>query len=184
MLFATLFVVVGLAAALPGGGIQTPGKNDEFGLIAIHSGSPIQNTGVTAGHSHLLIGGKQDAACDSPSRFATFHLKDGGALLYSHSGKPQQLYVNRSGMGQGATGYTTGAQSTPKNAERKGFSINKKGNLVFDGLSPKACPTGLKTGGYSIWFSNLEQPGHNKGCIGVSLRAIKSSHPVSCHYST
>lgn len=184
MLFNPILIFAGLAAAFPQNGLPRPGPHDEFGLIAIASGSKLQNTGIIAKHSELLVGGKQDAQCDAPNkRFATLYLKDGAAFLYTKGHPPQQLYVDRSGMGQGITGYTTGAQPMPKNGERKLFSINKQGYLVFDGMSPKACPTGGPFGAYSIWFSNLDQPGHNKGCISISLRAIKSAYKVGCHYS-
>lgn len=95
---------------------------------------------------------------------------------------PQQLYVDRSGMGQGVTGYTTGAQPAPKNGERKGFSISEKGYLVFDGMSPKACPS--FDGAYSLWFTDLEKPAYQDGCLGVALRAIKADEPNSCTYSS
>ncbi|KAI5357099.1 hypothetical protein Slin14017_G124200 [Septoria linicola] len=166
--------------------IPVPQKGDKFGLISIRSGSPIQNTGIKAANGRLTVGGKQDASCDKPSDFATFYIQDGEAYLYAQSATPQQLWVDRSGMGQGVTGYTTGAQPTPRNAERKGFSIDKDGRLTFDGTSAVACPPGEqnKDAGYSIWFSTSEKPGFNEGCLPIALRAIKSDNPVGCLYTS
>ncbi|KAF2170431.1 hypothetical protein M409DRAFT_19252 [Zasmidium cellare ATCC 36951] len=184
MQFKNVALFAAAAAALPTERqLETPCPGDKFGLIAIHSGSPVQNTGITAAKGNLLIGGKNEATCDTKSDgFATFVVNDGEAYLYSTDNPPQQLYVDRSGMGQGKTGYTTGAQPTPKNGERKGWSISDKGYLVFDGESPKACPA--KDGAYSIWFTDLEKPAYQDGCIGVALKAIKSDKPNSCTYSS
>lgn len=94
----------GIAAALPACPApkpETPAADSKFGLIAIRSGSPVQNTGITASKGSLLIGGNQsDASCDvQGTNFATFYLKDGAAYLYAASATPQQLWVDRSGMG-------------------------------------------------------------------------------------
>lgn len=200
MQFKNVALFAAAAAAFPTERqLETPCPGDKFSLIAIHSGSPVQNTGITAAKGNLLIGGKNEATCDTKSDgFATFVVNDGEAYLYSTDNvrissqhgismltstqPPQQLYVDRSGMGQGKTGYTTGAQPTPKNVERKGWSISDKGYLVFDGESPKACPA--KDGAYSIWFTDLEKPAYQDGCIGVALKAIKSDKPNSCTYSS
>ncbi|KAF2193961.1 hypothetical protein K469DRAFT_188231 [Zopfia rhizophila CBS 207.26] len=184
MQFKNIALFATAAAAIPTPQIETPSGDDKFGLIAIHSGSPIQNVGATAWKGNILIGGVQNASCDSPSDFATFYLNNGSAYLYAASATPQQLYVDRSGMGQGKTGYTTGAQPAPRNAERTGFSINSDGHLVFDGQSPQACPTGLEGNAYSVWFSSLENPGFNQNCTGIALRAIKTDSPVSCLYTS
>lgn len=167
--------------------VLVPGPEDKFGLIAILSGSEIQNQGITASQGHLSVGGQQDADCDKASNFATFYINpDGEAFMYAASVTPQQLWVDRSGMGQGVTGYTTGAQPTPKNAERQGFSVDADGLLTFDGVSAKACPPGSQfpDAGYSIWFSTSEKPGFNEGCLGIDLRAIKADEPVSCLYTS
>jgi hypothetical protein len=173
-------------SAAPPAYTSTPSTPDggpqKFGLIAIRSGSPIQNTGITASKGSLFVGGTQDAQCDSESNFATFYLADGAAYLYAASATPQQLWVDRSGMGQGVTGYTTGAQPAPRNAERTGFSISDRGYLVFDGMSPLACP-GANGQGYSLWFTTAENPGGNTGCLGVALRTVDDDTPVSCRYS-
>ena len=165
--------------------IPVPGPDDKFGLIAIRSGSPVQNTGITASKGRLTVGGKQDASCDKPdTNFATFYIdSEGSAFLYAASATPQQLWVDASGMGQGIVGYTTGAQPTPRNASRGKFAVDADGHLTFEGISAQACPTGSEDTGYSLWFSTLEKPGYNEGCLPIALRAIKADEPVGCFYS-
>lgn len=85
MQIKNLAVFAAAAAALPTERqIETPGPGDKFGLIAIHSGSPVQNTGITAAQGNLLIGGTNEATCDRKSDgFATFSLESGEVYLYS-----------------------------------------------------------------------------------------------------
>lgn len=85
MHFKNVAIFAAAAAALPTERqIETPCPGDKFGLIAIHSGSPVQNTGISAAQGNLLIGGKNEASCDTKSDgFATFVLNDGDAYLYS-----------------------------------------------------------------------------------------------------
>ncbi len=133
--------------------------------------------------AHLIGGNQSDASCDAQgTNFATFTIVDGAAYLYAASATPQQLWVDRSGMGQGVTGYTTGAQPAPRNAERTGFSISDQGYLVFDGQSPKACPS--VDGAYSLWFTDAEKPAYQDDCLGVGLKAITTETPVGCAYSS
>lgn len=102
----SIALFAGIAAALPTAcpapKPETPAKDIKFGLIAIRSGSPIQNTGITASRGNLLVGGNQsDASCDvQGTKFATFTIIDGAAYLYAASATPQQLWVDRSGMGK------------------------------------------------------------------------------------
>lgn len=165
--------------------IPVPAPDDKFGLIAIRSGSEVQNQGITASNGRLSVGGKQDASCDKPdTNFATFYIdSEGSAFLYAASATPQQLWVDASGMGQGIVGYTTGAQPTPRNASRGKFAVDIDGHLTFEGISAQACPTGNADLGYSLWFSTLEKPGYNEGCLPIALRAIKADEPVGCFYS-
>ncbi|EME81988.1 uncharacterized protein MYCFIDRAFT_211515 [Pseudocercospora fijiensis CIRAD86] len=162
--------------------VPVPGDGDKFGLIVVKPGSPIHHQGITASHGSLLVGGKQDATCDTKSDFATFFINNGEAYLYSPS-STQQLWVDRSGMGQGISGYTTGTQEAPKNAERKSFKVDKDGHLTFEGVTPKACPGKDNDAGWSLWFSSADKPGFNEGCIGVALKALKEDNPVSCSYT-
>ena len=79
--------------------------------------------------------------------------------------------------GQGKIGYTVGVQPAPKNAERKGWSI-QDGHLLFDGSSPIACPG---TDGYSIWASaGIANPGGNKDCVGIAAHVVETKEPQPC----
>lgn len=162
-----------------------PGPDDKFGLIAIHSGSVLQNQGITAKNGRLFVGGKQDAGCTTPSDFATFYLKDGQGWLYGEA-TPQQLWVDASGMGQGITGYTTASQAPPSSASRTTFTVDGDAHLLFNGISAQACPPADDNveSGWPIWFSEADKPGYNEGCIDINLRAIKADNPVSCFYTS
>lgn len=94
-------VAAALPAACPAPQPETPEEPSKFGLIAIRSGSPVQNTGITASKGSILIGGNQsDAGCDvQGTNYATFYIADGAAYLYAASATRQQLWVDRSGMG-------------------------------------------------------------------------------------
>jgi hypothetical protein len=189
--FASVALLAGLAAASqdyddcyeePTSSSAAPQK---FGLVAIRSGSPVQNTGVVATSGYFAVGGNQvNATCSGgSSNFATFYLSNNGsAYLYTPPSAPvQQLWVDRSGMGQGVTGYTTGSQLPSRSAERTGFSVSN-GYFVFDGKSPVACPNAAN-GGYSIWFTSASNPGGNSGCEGVGLKVVDTQQPVQCEYS-
>ena len=60
-------------------------------------------------------------------------------------GKALQNYgayvVDRSGMGMGNIGFSTGAEPLPRNAETKGWAVDAGGNLNFDGIGFLACPS-------------------------------------------
>ncbi|KAK0659339.1 Cell wall protein phiA [Lasiodiplodia hormozganensis] len=164
-------------AILAAAGAASAAADTYFGGIAIHSGSAIQNSGVSAGLNSLWLGRTQDASCDSETNFATFYIQDGAAYLYAASATPQQLYVDRSGMGRGKIGYTTGAEPTPKNAERTGFAVNESGHLTFDGTDGfYACPS--TDGSYGIWQQQFAED-----CIAFAFRAQYTETPISCSYS-
>ncbi|OJD32339.1 cell wall protein [Diplodia corticola] len=152
--------------------------NKYFGGLAIHSGSDIQNAGVSASKNSLWLNHAQDASCDKQGTdFATFYIQDGAAYLYSTSATPQQLYVDRSGMGRGNIGYTTGAQPTPKNSERTGFAVSESGYLTFDGSDAfYACPS--TDGSYGIW-----QQQFSEDCVSFGFSAQYTDSPVGCSYS-
>lgn len=99
-----------------------------FGIITIRSGSDVQNSGVQAARSGLLVNAKsQNASCDVETNFATFYINDEQELHLwesTTSARPQTVYVDRSGMGQGLIGYTTGAQPLPRNGENKGKKVS------------------------------------------------------------
>ena len=79
-------------------------QGSPFGVITIRSGSAIQNAGVQAAKSSLLVGAKaQNASCDAETNSATFYINAEGELnLYESksSARGQTVFVDRSGMGK------------------------------------------------------------------------------------
>ncbi|KAK8096472.1 hypothetical protein PG999_012416 [Apiospora kogelbergensis] len=146
---------------------QTP-IGQTFGVLSIHSGSPVQYAGWSASSRGIFnLGPAQNASCDKGAKeeFATFHLNDKSELFLYSTGNPvQQVYVDRSGMGQGIVGYTTG-----------------DGHLKFDGADFQSCP-GYVDGAYKIWLAGTSNPGGNSDCVAVAARVQTLSEPVGCLY--
>ncbi|KAJ3458952.1 hypothetical protein MRS44_013061 [Fusarium solani] len=179
LLFAPL-VATGLVSAVPSS------KATNFELLALRSASDIHFSPVQAALNHLFLHlPHQKATCDAkPDNHATFSLVDGELYLYRKSGMRQKLYVDRSGMGQGILGYTTGNEPGPRNGERKGWKINKYGDLTFDGAGFIACTDSTK-GSWSVGISiGLSNPGGNEHCLGFTARTITTRKPNSCKYTT
>ncbi|KAF9771798.1 hypothetical protein IL306_010544 [Fusarium sp. DS 682] len=179
----TPFVAAGLvnAAATP--------KQTIFQGLALRSASPIHFNYLQAAEDHISLKlKKQGASCDRgvKTNEATFLLSGDELYLYKTDNPPQQLYVDRSGMGQGLLGYTTGVQGIPRNGERKGFKINKDGILQFDGSDFIACPNGkdLEKTSWSVWINaGVANPGWSENCLGFSVKAAKVDKPVGCQYT-
>lgn len=72
-----------------------------FGVVAIHSGSDVQNSAFNAAKSSIFAGlPNQGASCARPKeQEATFYILDGALYLYDESATPQEIFVDRSGMG-------------------------------------------------------------------------------------
>jgi hypothetical protein len=89
---------VASAAALPA---AEPVQSEAFGVVAIHSGSAVQYAAFNAANSSIFAGlPNQNAFCDrSNATSATFYISDGALYLYAASATPQEIYVDRSGMG-------------------------------------------------------------------------------------
>ena len=85
--------------------------------------------------------------------------------------------------GQGKLGFTTGAQPTPRNAERDGFELDAFDDLTFNGAGFLACPNSID-GAYSVWVSaGVNNPAGNSDCVGISARAMEVDEPNSCRYT-
>ncbi|RHZ47228.1 cell wall protein PhiA [Aspergillus thermomutatus] len=178
------FILAASAAASASAAAAQSSNSKTFGLVAIHSGSAVQYSAFNAAQSSLFAGLKsQNASCDrSGEQTATFYLDDGALYLYAASATPQEVYVDRSGMGQGKIGYTTGAQPAPRNAERTGWAIND-GHLQFAGNDLIACPNSID-GAWSIWASaGVANPAGNENCVGIAARVEETSNPNSCVYT-
>ncbi|KAL5356159.1 hypothetical protein BJX96DRAFT_142386 [Aspergillus floccosus] len=173
---------VASAAALPA---AESTSSEYFGVVAIHSTSAVQYAPFNAALSSIFAGlPNQNASCARPKeQTATFYIQDGALYLYDKSATPQEIYVDRSGMGQGKIGYTTGAQPTPRNAERKGWAIDANNHLQFDGSDLIACPNSID-GAWSIWANaGVSNPGWNKDCVSIAARVEKTSNPNGCLYT-
>ncbi|CAI7676272.1 unnamed protein product [Penicillium pancosmium] len=181
MQLKNILIATGLAATAT----ATPAaQSSTFGVVAIHSGSGVQYSAFNAAKSSIFAGlSTQKASCARPKeQDATFYINDGALYLYDKSATPQEIYVDRSGMGQGKIGYTTGAQPAPKNSERKGWAL-KDGHLQFAGNDLIACPNSID-GAWSIWASaGVSNPAGNKDCVGIAARIAKTSNPNGCLYT-
>ncbi|KAJ5769653.1 hypothetical protein N7520_004212 [Penicillium odoratum] len=158
-------------------------QSGTFGVVAIHSGSLVQYSAFNAAKSSIFAGlPSQNASCaNAGEKDATFYLNDGALYLYDQSATPQEIYVDRSGMGQGKIGYTTGAQPAPKNSERRGWAT-KNGHLQFAGNDLIACPNSID-GAWSIWVSaGVANPAGNSDCVGIAAR-VESTSSKGCVYT-
>ncbi|CAJ2509785.1 Uu.00g056850.m01.CDS01 [Anthostomella pinea] len=157
-----------------------------FGVLSIRSGTDLQYAGWAAAHTGIFdLLPDQCASCKDGSNnynTATFQLVDGVLNLYSTDQSRQQLFVDRSGMGQGKIGYTTGDDSGPRNGERKGWAVTD-GELTFVGSGFLACP-GYEGGAWEIWLAGVsDHPGFNYNCTGIGAHVVETSKPVSCLYT-
>ncbi|ORY10261.1 hypothetical protein BCR34DRAFT_602240 [Clohesyomyces aquaticus] len=183
MQFTTALLAASVAVAVSAA--PTALENNYFGVIAIRSGSPIQNAAFQASLNRLIVGAKsQNATCDSfpASNSATFYIKDGELNLFSTDAPYQKVFVDRSGMGQGIIGYVTGAQPLVRNGETKGWAV-KDNALTFDGAGIQACPGGID-GSYGLWLAGVSRPGGStEDCLGINTLVVNTETPDSCTYS-
>ncbi|KAF2849403.1 hypothetical protein T440DRAFT_469495 [Plenodomus tracheiphilus IPT5] len=161
---------------------------DPFTILTIRSGSDLQYGSFQAANGGLLINTpQQNASCATDANYATFQLNNGSLYLYTDN-PPQQIFVDRSGMGQGVVQYTTGVQGIGKNGERGPFAIDEENHLVFRGpgiqgdFGFQACPN-ARPGGYSVWLDGNTNPAGNSGCLGIAARPIKADKPNKCSYT-
>ncbi|KAI0894213.1 cell wall protein PhiA [Annulohypoxylon nitens] len=178
-------LLLGVSTALPQATEGPLSPDAKFSLMALRSASEVHFASFEAAKSSIFLHlPSQNASCDAgPAEYATFYLQDGGLYLYAASATPQQLFADRSGMGQGKLGYTTGAQPAPRNGERTGFQLDENNDLTLDGAGFLACPNSID-GAWSIWVSaGVEKPAGNEGCLGISARAVNAPNPNGCLYT-
>jgi hypothetical protein len=96
------FVLAASAAATASAAACSAPTNKYFGVVAIHSGSAVQYQAFSAAKSSIFAGlNSQNASCDRPDeKSATFYIQDGSLYLYAASATPQEVFVDRSGMGK------------------------------------------------------------------------------------
>lgn len=177
MQFTTLFVSMAAAAGLAS---AAPVEPNIFKAVASAEGLSFDQLPLQASTRSLLVGlSAQGASCGTPAEDATFQLTAEGELfLYSNAFPKQQLYVDRSGMGRGKIGYTTGAEPKPKNSERVGFAIQDN-VLTFDGEAFSACPA---PEGFAIWAG----AGYDATCAALQVKVTESAiaEPNTCLYTS
>lgn len=166
---------------------STIGDNEPFSLLSIRSGSSLQYASFSAAQNSLLISlPDQGATCDSADpNYATFYLSQGALYLSTPSNVTQELYTDRSGMGQGVLQYSTtpGGYQAGRNSETTGWVIDEAGDLTFDGSSFVACPDSID-GSWSVWLSTgVANPAGNVNCTGIGARTVASASPDVCTYS-
>ncbi|KAF4980447.1 hypothetical protein FZEAL_3563 [Fusarium zealandicum] len=156
-----------------------------FQIHSFRTSSGIDKSILGAADKSLFLGlPNQHASCDGGKTpdSAYFYLKNSELFLYTTSDPVQQVYVDRSGMGQGYIGYITGKQSPPRNAESIGWQLDGEGAITFKGTGLKACP-GAK-GVWSIWLSvGSGNPAGHKECLDFTALALHVNDAVGCHYS-
>lgn len=189
MKFITLASLLSSAAAAPALQYRqtnsTIPDNTPFGLVSIRSGSALQYGSFSAAQNGLAINlENQGATCASETNTATFYLSKGALYLYTPTNVTQQIYTDRSGMGQGVVQYSTtpGGYQAGKNSETTGWELDTVGDLTFKGASLIACPRGNTTT-YSVWVdAGVTNPGYNSNCLGIVARAVASTEAVTCTY--
>ena len=178
-----------------------PEAGDVFRLMSLRTGTEIQYGNVQASQGSLVINSpaENNKTCaingdrenvTSGINYASFSIDEetGSVNIYTFN-PPLQLYVDRSGMGQGNLRYTTGVQPIGKNQERGPFKINDDGDLVFaaGGLTGdvgfQACP-GAVGGGWKIWLAGVEKPADSEGCTPFTMKALKEDPIMKCIYTS
>ncbi|KAH6989112.1 hypothetical protein AUP68_04443 [Ilyonectria robusta] len=173
----TPLVAAGLVSA-------APATSNTFEVLALRPATGIHFTGFQASNNNIMLKmSQQGATCKTATdNLATFKLVDGNLFLYHEGSTPQQLFVDRSGMGQGKLGYTTNVKDIPARWERKGWAVDSNGDLKFSGSGFIACPVG--DGTWSVWVNaGVSQPGGGQGCLTLTARPIKINKPNSCTYT-
>ncbi|KAH8724541.1 hypothetical protein GQ44DRAFT_617694 [Phaeosphaeriaceae sp. PMI808] len=178
-----------LVSASPIAQTDAPSTPTVFRLMALRSGSEIHFRSVQALESRYVIGAPaQGASCGpEPKEWASFGLTPEGDLYLYSPNPPLQAYVDRSGMGQGFLGYTTGVQPIGHNQRRGPFKIDENDNLVYmsgnDSVGFQACPGGVG-GGWTIWMAGEINPGGHKDCLGFTARVQWEANATKCSYTT
>lgn len=185
--------LIAAAAAVPLAGRDNTTAipdNTPFGLVALRSASPVHFAPFQALNTGIGLNFADEGAdCEIETNTAQFYLANGQLYLYTPEDLWQQVWVDRSGMGQGIIQYSTypgGFQAT-RYAETDKWAVDSAGDLNFDGSSLIACPIGGEantTASYSVWLSTSNaSPGGNSNCLGISSRAILAEEPNRCTYS-
>ncbi|KAJ5899461.1 hypothetical protein N7495_004205 [Penicillium taxi] len=186
MQFKNIIVAATLAASAAALPATASGKT-AFSVVAIDSGSGVQYKSFGATKGSLLAGLLiQGAACEGlidNINYATFYIDNGALYLYNDgTSAAQEVYVDRSGTGQGIIKYTSDSDKVSANGELTGWAISES-SLQFGGKDLIACPNSIQ-GSWSIWAdAGVSNPGQNKDCVGIVARVSTDSTPNSCVYN-
>ncbi|OHF01673.1 cell wall protein PhiA [Colletotrichum orchidophilum] len=195
----TLAVAASLVAAVSGaalpqpvtscpGGGTTPGlpADAKFQLLALGLPGDVFPIFQAALGSIFLELPNQNATCDNTDddNFATFYLNqtDGGLYLYGPAAAPQQMFTDRSGMGQGKLGYISGDVHAPRNAEVTGWQVDQYGVLTLKGASFLACPHSIEDS-WSVSVATGVDPVGKSGCVGIVVGTLQIDELDSCSYT-
>ncbi|KAF9633042.1 hypothetical protein BFW01_g3905 [Lasiodiplodia theobromae] len=149
-----------------------------FTLVAVKPGSPIDNSPITATQSGLHL--------KSHEQPAIFQLKGDELFLYNDP-PSQKLYTDRSGMGQGILQYTRDAAAAatlnPNRIEQNGWAVHGD-RLQLKGTNFLATPGG-SGGSWAVWMNTGNpNPGGQSGGVEFEAKIVPVSHPTGHHYST
>lgn len=192
---ASALAAAGAAVAAPATR-SAPATNgttpDIFSVMSLRSASPIHFGSLSASKGGLLLNSNANdtVSCASPraENYVQLYIDDGELFLYSGNfdyAQKQQVFVDRSGMGQGVIGYQPTIAPFPRNSELKGWASTKDGEysyLSFNDQTLQACP-GAAGGAWSVWLAGVENPAGNEGCLGFTAMDLDVSHPIPCWYS-
>jgi hypothetical protein len=171
-----------------------PKAGDTFKLVAVPKiANEIECKPVQAIKDSLIINApEQDALCTNATKvdYATFVLNGQGELFLNtganNANPTQQIFIDRSGMGQGVIGYTLGNQTIGRNMERGPFKFGVNGDLFLEDPNGKAtefqaCPIS-DDAGWAVWMAGVEKPAGTEGCVKMNARAVKVED-LACTYS-
>ncbi|CAH0050922.1 unnamed protein product [Clonostachys solani] len=182
------FDILAVALATASTALAVPAPWEAFKLRAVSdSNAQLNGQFLKAKTGRYYFGpAPSNPVCEGGNQDdGTFYLKDGSVFFYntSPSVTPQQMFTDRSGMGMGVTGYGDQGSPLPRYAEVTGWAFNSQSRLNIYGNEWYACPHPA-TNSWSIWvYSPNPNPGHNQGCIKISLERVGAPNPLSCTYS-
>jgi hypothetical protein len=192
--YRAVVAAIAASAAATSGTIPTGYPFNIVALVPSNSSHPIHEHNLVATQSGLRINfsGSTNTTCSNgavPSA-ATFQLVRGNELFLYNTGSganQQQLWTDRSGMGQGALQYTRDAEQAanlnPNRIETKGWLVAEGQQLKFRGVDFIACTSFENS--WSVWLdAGVANPGFNQNCTAFIGRVAAAIEPVGCIYST
>ena len=188
LLTATL---AGLAAAVP---VIQRAEDSSFNIIAIHSGTNVQNQAINANGQRFWIGKPtstycpETISCPSNTDVTAFAYNAAGAGLSMDDVVPggQQVYV----AADGQLGFTIAhSASIPEGASVSGFVYTSQtesgapGELTWNSFSFSACPNGDE-GVYQIYADNATIANSpDSTCINIAAATLNNTVGAAWQYA-